>query len=757
MSDPTPVPWFLRLSNSTYALNPAPDRTPPLVPANDSRTNAIEIEITTVPSPVPINNLRAHASNIVIANNNDTYTSDYTDLTYATPVDHRGTIIGPFVTDQDAPPLYYTVWWKYIPTTNGRITATLDSGGNINTVLQLLERKSSGKLKLLEHTTALLFNDVTAGTTYYLAVGMISSTNGLPSILLTVTGTASKLTDNTVGVVAPSIGNSTYISDSVDLMYATPVDNGTGIGQYAPDQETELFYTVWWKYTPVASGHVTAVIAGNITTVLQILKLNSNGTLTFLEQASYLLYQEVTAGTTYYFAAGLTTSTGGFPSVVLTVTGPVTKVEDDTSTDTAIWQRVGDSNYPIQLRMKNKTWRLFGNGGGAPLRLRAKTGKWLLVSTEGTTSGVILGRVSEFSSDIALVDKVVSVHHGASVHQARTDINGNYRIMGIPFGDYAVTAYRVSGADTVVSSVLSLTSQNPIQTMNLFFGDGINTFLDVAGDVNQVFLDLTGWNVNHHKLYENNYQDQADEGEQPDTYNGAPTDILFANYVSATGWIGDEANTHTRYIDENNSWYALPIGMFLKEMFIQYSVEYLSNLENNTYSWASWANLLRIDVIAHLTGYSVEKNQMPWENFYTHPETTIGLYPGVGALWYQGPTPIDNIIVVHWVTPKGNNVSYAVPVPRNIIEAEGVDGQGSQGQIIWAGDLNDLPGYPGLTVTQSFTLSDFSFEDSLQYHISTSALPPPTPTSLGGSLADSHTWENRLECWFEVRFVWRYW
>jgi hypothetical protein len=133
----------------------------------------------------------------------------------------------------------------------------------------------------------------------------------------------------------------TYTSISTDLTSATPVDHGT----VAPDQDAApLYYTVWWKYKPTVDGYVTASVgwtqSGSSTQdqiVLQAIKVNSNSSLALMGQEPQpeLTYSgTVSAGTTFYFAVGLSSSSAGYPLVTLTVTGPTTAPQQNPNTYT---------------------------------------------------------------------------------------------------------------------------------------------------------------------------------------------------------------------------------------------------------------------------------------------------------------------------------------------------------------------------------------------------------------------------------------
>lgn len=273
------------------------------------------------------------------------------------------------------------------------------------------------------------------------------------------------------------------------------------------------------------------------------------------------------------------------------------------------------------------------------------------------------------------------------------------------------------------------------------------------------FIDTVGWEA-HREL---NYEYQRFQQQAPDFPTGVEmfgagvANGLVSDARSIMGWVGDENNTWIRQRTDQVGWYSLPLGMFIDGAQTETALARI----NDPTGWAATANLLKVEVVHMLTGYSVQKSQMPWMNQYYLGNTTLGYWDGVGALRYQGPTPQTTMITTTW-----NDSVYTVPAVRNKPFA-----RESSGEIIWTGDLNDLgvrdgipndqgifvglhgiPVTDAILVTQTFTPQLYDPDEGLQYHVQVSPLPDPVPIDF----TKSYAIHNFMSDQFIIRVTYTY-
>ncbi len=194
-----------------------------------------------------------------------------------------------------------------------------------------------------------------------------------------------------------------------------------------------------------------------------------------------------------------------------------------------------------------------------------------------------------------------------------------------------------------------------------------------------------------------------------------------------------------RYKSDQIGTYSLPLGMLLaasKDFFERNEID---------------AKLNRVEITHSLTGWSVDKSQMPWMNRYYFGETTNSLYSGVGAL-VQLPKQALN--KYEKVTLDGAEYMAPVPSSRSHEREDGV--------VLWTGDLNDL-GHGimhGLTnkapvkITQtlySYFVGNYTASDVILYQLHTSPLPDPEAVRLDSDFY--HTIENHMNADIGIRII----
>lgn len=69
------------------------------------------------------------------------------------------------------------------------------------------------------------------------------------------------------------------------------------------------------------------------------------------------------------------------------------------------FHNVATALHPLRIFDGTK-WRVFGDGPGAPLKIRGNNGNWIVVSHEGVTFGKLAGRVLDAEGDV-LADRTV--------------------------------------------------------------------------------------------------------------------------------------------------------------------------------------------------------------------------------------------------------------------------------------------------------------------------------------------------------------
>lgn len=410
------------------------------------------------------------------------------------------------------------------------------------------------------------------------------------------------------------------------------------------------------------------------------------------------------------------------------------------------WQDAGTPTKPLRLRMPNGTWMLFGGGGGVPLNVRRGDSKWELATTGGSSAGHIHGRFFEFNqtltSEINLTGRTLQIFQQSSPapyhsYNILTDANGEFDIpVPVLPNRVFIRAFKAVGYDYVDIDFI-LSSQDPLrENVEIGIPETFQiTEYPFNTNVFNAFHADTGWTVNRRTAvewwwpYDVSWSDRKPSplttADDPRFATGiedtsSPSSFFMASTRTESGYIGEwgEFILYARRIDENVGWMSVPVGMFIDEAKTQFELQRINGAE-----WTKFnAQMVRIEVIHHLYGCSVSKSRTSLFSDYYGYLTTDGLWPGVGAVRYQGPTPTTTEITVPFKTGV-----YTLPAIRDKAFNR------EEGDIVWVGNLNDL-GSPGrhvnyfrapVQIVQTFTPDLYEPEDSLQYHIQTSPLPEP--------------------------------
>ncbi len=267
----------------------------------------------------------------------------------------------------------------------------------------------------------------------------------------------------------------------------------------------------------------------------------------------------------------------------------------------------------------------------------------------------------------------------------------------------------------------------------------------------------SGWTASHRRI--------LNDDSGPFEENTGTQDRGFGSQVFTRV---ETSGSLYRSNEEYVGFYGLPVGMFLDAAETQREITRI----NNPGSWATTAQLFRVEVTLEMIGYSVSKNVSVVSSNYYQASSNYARLPGRGTISYLGPLtykpayqnpdgqfviPDNNsqIIVVTF-----NSGVYNFPAPRGIAFT-----RDTAGSVIWAGDLNNL-GWPGpnnhgidqpsggpATVTHLLDVTDYDPSDTLLYHCYVSALPDPAMQPRPGTGADGNADENIMRVGFRVRIV----
>jgi hypothetical protein len=230
---------------------------------------------------------------------------DFANATTITSFPFSDTVdVSQATTEPDEPQACYysgqTVWYVVTPTSNGMLRAST-SGGLYYANLNVYESIGPGLGGLSFIGCGAFGNEVAlgarAGTTYYLQAGSIF---GFVGDLRVNAQLIQAPPNDDFGHAAPI--DSVPFADTVDTSLAgNEAGEPTPTCGYGPASNT-----VWYAYTPTASGSVTATASGVYPTVAAAYTGTSLGGLTeqLCRSFSQPLTIHVDAGSTYYFMVG---------------------------------------------------------------------------------------------------------------------------------------------------------------------------------------------------------------------------------------------------------------------------------------------------------------------------------------------------------------------------------------------------------------------------------------------------------------------
>lgn len=382
------------------------------------------------------------------------------------------------------------------------------------------------------------------------------------------------------------------------------------------------------------------------------------------------------------------------------------------------WSIVGTSSRPLYLRDDFPSWRKFaGAPTGDPLALRLADNSWQTVAHADPVLGSIHGTVRN-PNGRALPQRLVTAEFGFRNIFGRTvsAADGSYTLRNLPLKDYTVWVQERT------------TNHGDIRTLRDIQLDVVEDWMYIGQDYTTGFhnwpgstsglIAPTGW-------YARTLDTTMDNGDHTIQRSGdrqaAP---ITAHDISATGWIGDANNTHSKYTDQQYGWYALDLPLYR-----DITLQYLARL--NQSAGAQWEDLElhSAEVTMFLDGFSVVKNALPWWNFYRLPDTNASFPPpnGVGVLYYQGQST-DTAGPYTW-TGNVNNFD----ITQTVDELSAVVGKPAEwetyGTALWGDNLNNLGtdahGFnrPSLEIKHTIPAEDL--DGGIQYHWHTSLAPPP--------------------------------
>lgn len=422
------------------------------------------------------------------------------------------------------------------------------------------------------------------------------------------------------------------------------------------------------------------------------------------------------------------------------------------------WLTVGTSSRPLNMRMPDDTWKVFADGGGNKLKVRTDS-TWTQVTSSGSSSGIITGKVFEYDSTFTiftpLKNKTVDLFNTTTHHNTRvtTDVNGQFIARNLALGHITVTAYKSQWTPITTMNVI-LTTEDPIEHVELGFPQSYHVFEYSPNDAGR--SDRFLWHTGMYAELREYFEWRGSTGQLGSEEITNDTSGLAASGYTTTGWTGavsGDFGIDYRYRQDIVDWYSVPMGMFLEDSRIQFEATKL----NDPTGWATAdAVLEKIEVVHKLQGFSVEKYQVPWMNAYNWALTTLGYYPGVGALRYQGPTPDTFTITDSWKSSV-----YTVPAVRDHPYAH------EEGPILWTGNLNDLGQTSGIhgipykepiEVVQTFLPAAIpTVETGFQYHIQVGPLPEPISFAEADTrVNDAYTIQNDISDQIIVRVYYRW-
>lgn len=286
-------------------------------------------------APTTSNDIRANAYDVVIPADGATFTSDPTSFQgYSSNYDGVDDIGPIFGGDR----MEYTMWWKYVPTSNCDATFTFTVAPASATWfgIQVYEEDESHQFTRrhrLDSPGSFVGYGLIAGRNYWIQIGDRDTTRQPYSQLMTlqVTGAKSQaqqsadgfppandLRQNAIAIPIPT-GGRYWISQPVNVKNAT-----RDTGDYGDPWSIRMDQSIWYKWTADVTGECTIVGYHDPDTAdpafnIQVIDQTANDSLTlhFHMDDSPKTFKAV-KGHTYYFALGLEGFSGpaGFDGIL---------------------------------------------------------------------------------------------------------------------------------------------------------------------------------------------------------------------------------------------------------------------------------------------------------------------------------------------------------------------------------------------------------------------------------------------------------
>jgi len=310
-------------------------------------------------------------------------------LPFSDSVDNTGATTEPGE-PQNCDFLSRTVWYSFTPTVNTMVRADMAGSTFFDTHLNVYEAVGPGFgglsfLNCAEFGSSLTFT-VQAGTTYYLQAGDVFTGGGILEVNLQeiLPPPNDDFTDATV------IGGLPF-TDRVDTTAASFES-----GEPTPSCFNAQNGTVWYAFTPAASGSVSASAGGSFFPA--VVAAYTGNSLASLTEVGCRLFSDVltldaSAGATYFFQVAGIFGESGPLQFQLDVTPPPVANFSYSPSDPSTYETVQfyDNSYdPGQVGIQSFTWN-FGDGatatGSSPTHRYAADGDYTVQETVTTLDG----------------------------------------------------------------------------------------------------------------------------------------------------------------------------------------------------------------------------------------------------------------------------------------------------------------------------------------------------------------------------------
>lgn len=285
----------------------------------------------------------------------------------------------------------HTFWYSFTPAADGAVRADTAGSSFSDTTLNVYQAIGPGinGLSFLGCASfgASISFSVQAGTTYYIQAGNIFESDG-------------DLRVNLAEVPPPPNDDFSNATPFTDLPFSDSVDTaGASLqaGEPTPScvSPGDLTGTVWYAFTPAASGSVSARIDAPFSTAVAAYTGDSLDSLAEVGCRSFwgILTFRADAGTTYYFQVGNLFGTGGSLTFNLDVTpAPEASFFFDPG-DPSLFDTIQffDSSFdPGEVGIESQAWE-FGDGatatGCCPTHQYASDGDYTVQLTVTTFDG----------------------------------------------------------------------------------------------------------------------------------------------------------------------------------------------------------------------------------------------------------------------------------------------------------------------------------------------------------------------------------